>query len=242
MNMTNERLTDPDDFSIGRVISLSFRVLGRNLVSFVLLAILVRAAVIAINFLIFANTTSPFIASLTDLVDTLGTSLLTAMVAYGTYRELRGTHAGLGEVVGRGLSLIVPIFFVGLLVAIIVGLGFVLLIVPGILFATILWVAIPVAVVERPGIFAALSRSRDLTKGSRWEIVGLVILIYLPMLALLFALGAMSGTLEGETLVIAGVVEGLFSLFASVAAAVGYFELRTSKEGIDVSEIAAVFD
>ncbi len=40
------------------------------------------------------------------------------------------------------------------------------------------YVAVPVSVIEKPGVFASLSRSAKLTgRGSRWQILGLVLLV-----------------------------------------------------------------
>ncbi|WP_348640382.1 ATP-binding cassette domain-containing protein, partial [Mesorhizobium sp. M2D.F.Ca.ET.226.01.1.1] len=62
------------------------------------------------------------------------------------------------------------------------GIGLVLLIVPGI----ILWLgwsmAVPVLIQERLGVFGSMSRSRVLTKGNRWSLFGLfLILIIIAM-------------------------------------------------------------
>ena len=239
----NEPLFDASDFSIGRVLSLSFGVLTRNLPAFLFLAVAVHVAAFlaSMALIVIAAKTSPFVAVLANLFQSLATSLLTAMIAYGTYRDLRGNRASLGQVVGRGIALVIPIFFVGLLVAIIIGIGFALVFVPGIFFATILWVAIPAAVVERPGIFASLGRSSDLTKGSRWRIFGLAVVIYVPMYVVITLLTPLEQ--DGQLLVIVPtVLYGLLSLFAAVAAAVSYFELRRIKEGIGVGDLAAVFD
>jgi hypothetical protein len=136
----SEPLVDASGFSIGRVLSLSFGVLGRNLPAFLFLAVVVHVAAFlaSMALIAIAAKTSPFVAVLANLFQSLATSLLTAMIAYGTYQELRGNRASLGQVVGRGIALVIPIFFVGLLVAIIIGIGFALLFVPGIFFATIL--------------------------------------------------------------------------------------------------------
>ncbi len=40
-----------------------------------------------------------------------------------------------------------------------------------------LYVAVPVCVIEKQGVIASLSRSRALTKGYRWQIFGLFLLV-----------------------------------------------------------------
>ena len=47
----------------------------------------------------------------------------------------------------------------------------------GINVAVMFWVAIPAAVVERPGILASLQRSRDLTRDNRWKLFGTLVVL-----------------------------------------------------------------
>jgi uncharacterized membrane protein len=77
------------------------------------------------------------------------------------------------------------LIIIGLNVALRVGLGFLLFIVPGVLLALKYAVAIPVAILEQNGVSASLSRSGDLTQGDR----GRIFLIYLLLFILLFAAG-----------------------------------------------------
>src|SRR5438552_4856256 len=58
-----------------------------------------------------------------------------------------------------------PLVGVSILFGIAVGVGFVLLIIPGLILLTIWSVVAPVTVVERPGVFAAFGRSRQLVRG-----------------------------------------------------------------------------
>ena len=57
--------------------------------------------------------------------------------------------------------------------------GFILLIVPGLFLLTIWAVVAPVTVLERPGIFAAFGRSRELVRGHGWTVFGALVLVFL---------------------------------------------------------------
>jgi len=48
--------------------------------------------------------------------------------------------------------------------------GFLLLVVPGIIVSLMLMVAVPVAIIERPGVMASLKRSAALTKGIKGQL------------------------------------------------------------------------
>ena len=67
----------------------------------------------------------------------------------------------IGMLIGAGLLAGIAIFF-----------GFILLIVPGLFLLTIFAVVAPVVVLERPGVSAALSRSRELVRGHGWQVSG----------------------------------------------------------------------
>jgi hypothetical protein len=236
-------------FTVGSVLSTTFGVLSRNLAGFVLLAVVAIGASILLQWSLGLDLWGRGSDSaMINLIDTLATSMLTGMVAYGTFRDLRGDRAGVGAIVGRGLRLIVPIFVVGVLISLLVGIGFAFFVIPGLILWTAFWVTIPAAVVERCGIFAAFGRSRTLTRGYRWHVLGLVLLIHVPLTVLIFAVAASADGLEdfgkwdtvAFTVVI--ILGGFVSLFAGVGAAVSYFQLREIKEGIGIEDLVGVFD
>src|SRR6476469_2610988 len=72
---------------------------------------------------------------------------------------------------------VLPLIVVSILAGIGIGIGFILLIVPGLFLMTIWSVVAPVTVVEKPGIFAAFGRSQHLVKGNGWQVFGLIIIV-----------------------------------------------------------------
>jgi|AraplaMF_Col_mMF_1032025.scaffolds.fasta_scaffold00014_138 hypothetical protein len=106
---------------------------------------------------------------------------------------------------------------------------------------TLVWVFVPVIVVERAGPIAGFRRSFALTKGRRWPVAGIVLLLFFANVAVsaltrwLIENGAPLG---GTAL---NVVAGLFFMvLAAVLSAVGYVHLRAEKEGTAAD--ARVFD
>jgi hypothetical protein len=98
-----------------------------------------------------------------------------------------------GSVAGlwRALSpILAKLVWVSLIVAVGVGAGLLLLIVPGLILLT-LWIVAPaVAVVEKPGIFASLDRSRELVRGN-----GLRVFLFLLLLGMMIFFAATLGAL-----------------------------------------------
>jgi uncharacterized membrane protein len=119
-----------------------------------------------------------------------------------------------------------------LLVAIVAGvlilIGFVLIIVPGLVLLTIWSVAVPVVVLERPPGLGALGRSRELVRGNGWQVFGVILILYFLIVVIsvgLEAAGDSAGT--GVGIVVAVVVGILTAPFTALGQAVLYFELLT---------------
>lgn len=181
-------------------------------------------------------------------------NLATAAVTYGAIQHLRGTPAPVGSWIVHALRCLVPVVLVSLLASLLIavpwGLAAYAVIgdVPfGILLALVgfvvglmallaLSVAIPVAVVERPGILAALSRSRVLTAGARWRILGVYSVLFLLALFVVVPLNLLEVPWLGH------VAQALVAPLAALMPALLYHALRVSKEGSDAESIAAVFD
>lgn len=130
------------------------------------------------------------------------------------------------------------------------GVAFVLLVVPSIVWALSAVAAIPVAMREGLGAMASMARSRALTKGYRWKIFGLFLIVFALALALRIALflgfslvmlwiSPASIPIVGATANAA--VTAIIWTMASIAATVTYIELRRAKEGGGVDELVDVF-
>ena len=247
-NMTDTQLAT-SQFQAGSVMSRGFAIFFRNFVPFMLLAGLVFSPLIVYTALIDLSLDNP---NLVDAIQTwmivviagsipLG-MLLSATLVYGTFQQLRGQPASIGECLSYGIGRIFPVLGVALLAGLCIILGLVLLVIPGVIVATMLWVAIPVAVVERPGIVASLRRSTELTSGNRWRILG--ILVVLNVIERVMSFIIENAVLENIALYLAMslVIAAFIAAIDSVITAVGYHDLRVAKEGVDTSQIASVFD
>ncbi|NNG05519.1 MAG: hypothetical protein HKM95_15655 [Inquilinus sp.] len=246
-------------FSVGAVLGRSFGIWFRNFIPFSLMSIIVTSP----SF-ILAMATQPDLGSqspaagggavatfATIFVDLVVNALLVGALAYGTFQDLRGNRASIGEIVAHGFSVVPVVVGVALLVGLITFLGIIALVIPGIIAAVVLWVAVPVATVERPGVIASLSRSSELTRGHRWPCLGAIILITVVQFSVAALAGGAYALLAADTTILFTgtgylffeyILAAVITVFGSVAAAVAYHDLRSVKEGIGVNEIAAVFD
>ena len=253
-------------FTVGGVLSRTLRVWWAHVGPFAAMSLVVYAPLIAGFGLVFgwvmtsAQGRAPEpgeIATGMGLVLAAGAGSLVlwvvevGAVTYGTVRWLNGERAPFGRMVGVGFRRGLPVVGTGFLVWLVTIAGFFLLLVPGVLLLVAACVAVPAAVVERPGLVGAIRRSFDLTRGSRWALfaAGLVIGVLQAVLSavvqaafLLFAALIPPAWAFGATMVASQVGNALFSVLPIVAIAVCYHDLRLAKEGADTAELARVFE
>jgi hypothetical protein len=245
-----------DGFRVGRVLGRSFGVLGRHIIQFLLVTaipIAPLAYVAGVELVSAMGVKDPDAATMTRLgflligaVAFWGLAMMVAqaVVLYGTFQDMRGKPAHVGEGIVKGLARFFPILGLAICTMVAVAFGFVLLVIPGIIFALMFYVALPVCVVERLGPIASMKRSAALTRGHRWKILGILIVIA--------GLSALGGAVVAAVLTVVGGAKAMFigrfvwqvimGAFSAVVVAVIYHDLRSAREGIDVERMAAVFD
>jgi hypothetical protein len=178
-----------------------------------------------------------------NLVDFATRSLASGAVIYGVVQDLRGRAFSVADSIQIALGRFFPMLGVAMCTTLAVGFGFVLLIVPGIILACMYYVAMPACVAERVGVFASMSRSSFLTRGYRWQVFGMFLLILVggivlgAILGMVFALSGRIGLLISTQ-----ALGAIISSFNGVLVSVFYYELRVAREGIDIDKIASVFD
>jgi hypothetical protein len=141
-----------------------------------------------------------------------------------------------------------PIFFCGVIAYVAVTIGVILLVIPGVIASLALSVIVQTSAVEKLGPQRALDRSLALTKGRRFAILGLLLLIYIPYIVVYFlAAEIITGwapiTQVARVPIVVHVVAPIASaLLACVSASVSaflYFDLSGWK---DSDAAAEVFD
>src|SRR5262245_3722236 len=240
------------DFRVGGVLNRTLSVLSRNFLTFfIVTAVAGLPSVLLSHGGMFAEGTTvqnpARVFGLMLLGFFLAIVLYTlsqAIVLYGAFQDMRGRAVSLAESFQVGLRRFFPIIGLAIVVSFVVMLGFILFIVPGLALLTMWFVATPACVVEQLGPFKSMRRSADLTGGHRWRIFGLMLLLFVINAVGGGMIGAILGVLGGQTLVLIGslIWNGVWGAGYAVAAVVAYHDLRVAKEGIDIEQIASVFD
>lgn len=146
------------------------------------------------------------------------------------------------DLVRTATPVILPLIGAGLLAGLAIGVGFLLLVVPGLILMTIWAVIAPVIVVERSGVRAAFGRSRELVRDNGWQVFGVIVSVFLitVVVGILFTVIAVGISDTVVVRVLFNVIAStLTAPIAALAAAVIYFRLRELK-GAAVSEPESV--
>jgi hypothetical protein len=166
-----------NDFRIGRVFNRTISVLSRNFLMF----FVVSAVANVPGALVVQSGTAPATATagrvggmilLGSFLTMVLSTLSQAIVLYGAFQDMRGRPVSLNDSLKVGLRRFFPIVGLAILVALGIGFGLVLLIVPGLILLAMWYVSTPACVVEQLGPFDSMARSSQLTKGHRWKIFG----------------------------------------------------------------------
>src|SRR5215469_4261379 len=238
-----------NDFRVGSVISRSGAVLSRHLLTFFVVAVIAYSPLL----LIVSMRTKPIEPSEAlsqALWAFFGVVLLVvlpqlgnAIILHAAFQDMRRRPVRLVESFNVGLSRFLPVIGIAFVQGFLIALGMILLIVPGLILYTMWFVGLPACVVERLGPWTSLRRSRELTKGYRWKIFALALLLAVAnvggrvIVTVLTALAGPIAALTGQM-----IWTGIAVAFAGVVFAVTYYDLRVIKEGVDIEQITAVFD
>lgn len=239
-------------FTFGDTVSKALEVFFKNFVPFMILSAVLYIPVFLYGYYNIQNPErlgDSFIVLISVMMELILYSVLTASLVYGTVQHLNGTPTTLANCFSRGIQTMLAVIGIAIVAGIILILGFIALVIPGLIVMTMFWVVVPVAVIERKGVGASLSRSRYLTYGHRWAIFGILVLLVvaqgvfqlvvqnLLLPSFPFRAQDLVPWLVGDWLITA-----FFSALAAVTVGVGYYLLRSEKDGADIKTIAAVFD
>jgi hypothetical protein len=242
-------------FRLGDVFSKAFRVFGRHIIAFFLIAVLANLPAYLVRLAVLRLATPgpivPFTTTgyLATPVTMICWAIANGAMTYGVVQDLRGRTMSMVQAGAIAVRRFLPLIGIAVLVSLLFWLGIVLLIVPGLIAYSMYYVAAPICVAEQASIGTSLSRSIFLTKGHRLQIFGAFVLIWIVWLIANIAITAAVIALAGPVTtalravqVISFVVPAFLGAFNAVLVGVFYYQLRVAKDGVDIDKIASVFD
>jgi uncharacterized membrane protein len=253
---------DIRSFSIGGVFSRAFGVMGRNpVVAFgvsFLLGALPEALIsyLTADLQLDLQQSGVFIGVVVSAL--IGAAIYVALrsivqgcLVRATVADSEGRQAGLGECLTAALSRLLPLIGASILFTLAILLGSLLLIVPGIMIMVAYAVVIPVTVEEQVSVRAAFRRAADLTRGARWRVFGLLLL----MAAILWLLALAAGLFQIFVVGLpgSGATSPSFIVFNAVTTTISvafwatmetglYVELRDWRDGPAEQRLNEIFE
>jgi uncharacterized membrane protein len=189
-----------------------------------------------------------FISSIVSLVIA---ALVQGALTRATVSANEGKRATFGESLSTAIRVVLPLIGLSILFAIGIGIGFILLLVPGIILLLMWSVAVPALVIERQGVFAAFGRSAQLTKGAKWKILGLFLVMAVCYWLLSIVVGLVGLGMYGPATAATGMTTGnliggilvgtIFNALWGTIQPSLYVELRQWKEGDSIGNLEQVF-
>lgn len=255
----------PGPVSIGSVFGKSFSVLFGNILKFILITAFLWVPSILFTIFILGGTTSTSGGTLElsaqgpaafvyGIVMFAAGTVMYGAVIHMTCQSLAGRPTAVGAAIGKGFSRFFPLLIAYIVLSLLVSVGLLLLIVPGLWALATFALLLPAVVAENMGPFSGMSRSAALTKGYRWKVIGASVLLFVLIIAVSFAsqfiislAAAIGGTISvSTTLIIAvtgtSILQMLIYLYMLIFYTVLYHQIRIAKEGSSAEEIASVFD
>jgi hypothetical protein len=236
-------------YSVPRTVAQSLRIWARNLLPILLLGIVFYAPLILYTVHDLREVRAGELTSLDGwwvalmaLLAYAADQLLAAPIVYGVVQDLNGTRAGVAACIAQGVKRFIPVFFTVFLLYWCVFFGAYPFVIPGLVLATGLYVAVPAAVCERPGIMGTLTRSFGLTEGNRLRIFALLVGFWGSRIFIkLVLLDLLSADLQ-LLLVSSLLVDFLYSTVGAVLQGVTYSRLRQLRDGISTADLAKIFE
>ena len=243
-------------FEIGEILGRSLKITARGFIPFFLIGLITYVPLFLLVPLTISSK-SLLVMGIMGFIGIVFTYVLAGSITYGVVQDLKGNKISIADCLSVGFQRMFPVLLVALVVGLCVLAGMLLFVVPGIILAVMLFVAVPSAVIEKPGIFGALDRSMALTKGFRWQIFFLTLIVGVASMIisrLLVGDPTVGMELDPSTTLLTPtepslgmpllsmLVQMVMALFNAVVSAVVYYRLRQVKEDADIDDLAAVFE
>jgi hypothetical protein len=215
----------PHRLDVGRVISETFSTYSRHVGVLLGSAVVIFGIIGIINGFLYDE--GGFIFTLIiQILNLIGGAIFTGMVVKVVQAERQGQVTTVGEMFQSVSGVLGTLVGNGILKGIAVGIGLVLLIIPGIFLGTIWAVTAPAIVVERVGVIDAFSRSWELVQGNFWPVLGAYVLGFLIVIGVSIVASAIGIAIGLAGLIVLIIIAGIITApVLALISAILFFDL-----------------
>jgi len=211
---------------VGDVLNETFSIYGQNFGALIGGAIAVFVLV-GIASGLLQNAGGLVLGTLALIVELVGRAIFVGFVVrlVEDVRDGRRDHT-VGDLFSSASDAIVPLIGFGILFGIGVGIGFILLVIPGLFLLTMWSVGAPAIVVEKEGPIGAFGRSWRLVRGDGWRVFAVLLVVFLIGLAVSAVLLAIGHSIGSGAVLVAGVVSAVITApIYAIAVSALFFDL-----------------
>lgn len=232
--------------SVGAIINETLAISRRHLKTFGVVAVVLTALPqIVVGLLEMGGPTgqTSAAAALATIPVAIAAIFAQAGILYGALEDQRGRTLSTAEVFAACGKYFVRVFVVSLIMGFGVGFASILLLVPGLILATMWSVAQVVAVARDKGFSFALSESSAMTKGNRWRILGLLAIYFVVLMVIYIGAGALTVAIGPMFLVaVQAIVAPIQTVIGCCGVVALYSALDRNRGGLNAASLAQTFD
>jgi hypothetical protein len=222
-----ERTSSPGGrIAVGDVINEAFSVYTQNFAALITSAALVFVIVGLVNGLL--RHSGGIILTLVASIIQLAANVLYTGFVVRLVQDVRDGRRDetVGDLFSAAAPAFLPLAAFCILFALGVTIGFIFLIVPGLILLTYWCVGAPAIVVEGAGPLDAFGRSWGLVRGNAWSVFGVLVVVFLIVFVVSAVLDAIGAAIGAGGLIVALIVAGVLTApIPALAISVLYFDL-----------------
>ena len=168
--------------------------------------------------------------------------LCSAAMIHSISASYLGETLSAGESFARAAPRLLPLLGTNLITGIAIMVGYMLCVVPGVIFGLWFLLIAPVVILERIGGSSAMGRSRELMRGNLGKGFVLMLVVGLLSWVVNFALGMLTGVVPWPHVAVEAVIQNLFpAILLPIVLSptiLLYYDLRIRKEAFDLQKLS----
>jgi len=233
--------------SLGEILDTAFQVFTRNFLMLAGVGILMQAITYGLMFVMAFAVLSDGAPTLIGLILTsiLGIVPLLLITPFGTAVSTKiiadrylGKPTSMGAAFAFAFRILLPLLGAILLAGLLTTIGFICLIIPGIILSLRFALVGPAAVVEGRGGTTALRRSGELVQGEYGKIFLMMIIIGFASGIVQYAVGVGLDPESWLGIIVPQIAAAVIGAYGATVWTITYFERRCAKEGFDLQVLA----